>query len=65
MVPRRASVLMLITLGEQHRRQRKMLNPLFSAKHLRGMTPIFTNIGHKVSGSGPHLAVTPINMSYD
>ncbi|EIW61014.1 uncharacterized protein TRAVEDRAFT_46239 [Trametes versicolor FP-101664 SS1] len=26
---------LLSTLGEQHRRQRKMLNPLFSAKHLR------------------------------
>lgn len=25
-----------------------MLNPLFSAKHLREMTPIFSNIIHKV-----------------
>ncbi|OJT02010.1 Cytochrome P450 3A24 [Trametes pubescens] len=39
---------LISTLGEQHRRQRKMLNPLFSAKHLRGMTPIFTNIIHKL-----------------
>ncbi|KAI0373128.1 cytochrome P450 [Pilatotrama ljubarskyi] len=39
---------LLATLGEQHRRQRKMLNPLFSAKHLREMTPIFTRIIHKL-----------------
>ncbi|KAI0628769.1 cytochrome P450 [Trametes polyzona] len=35
---------LLSTLGSQHRRQRKMLNPLFSAKHLRGMTPIFNQV---------------------
>ncbi|OJT02021.1 Cytochrome P450 3A24 [Trametes pubescens] len=39
---------LLATVGEQHRRQRKMLNPLFSAKHLREMTPIFTGIIHKL-----------------
>ncbi|KAI0628826.1 cytochrome P450 [Trametes polyzona] len=39
---------LLATLGDQHRRQRKMLNPLFSAKHLREMTPIFTRIIHKL-----------------
>ncbi|KAH9857496.1 cytochrome P450 [Lenzites betulinus] len=32
---------LLATLGHQHRRQRKMLNPVFSAKHLRDMTPMF------------------------
>ncbi|KAI0761469.1 cytochrome P450 [Trametes elegans] len=35
---------LLATVGQQHRRQRKMLNPLFSAKHLREMTPIFNDI---------------------
>ncbi|KAI0826700.1 cytochrome P450 [Trametes gibbosa] len=39
---------LLATLGDQHRRQRKMLNPLFSAKHLREMAPIFTHIIHKL-----------------
>lgn len=34
---------------EQHRRQRKLLNPLFSAKHLRDMTPVFTEIIERVS----------------
>ncbi|KAI0823858.1 cytochrome P450 [Trametes gibbosa] len=36
------------TIGDQHRRQRKMLTPLFSSKHMREMTPIFTNIIHKL-----------------
>ncbi|KAI0648492.1 cytochrome P450 [Trametes meyenii] len=35
---------LLSTVGHQHRRQRKILNPLFSAKHLREMTPIFNDI---------------------
>ncbi|KAH9857460.1 cytochrome P450 [Lenzites betulinus] len=35
---------LLSTVEEQHRRQRKLLNPLFSAKHLRDMTPVFTEI---------------------
>ncbi|RPD65435.1 cytochrome P450 [Lentinus tigrinus ALCF2SS1-7] len=38
---------LLGTLGEQHRRQRKMLNPVFSTKHLRDMTPIFYSVVHK------------------
>ncbi|KAI0657157.1 cytochrome P450 [Cubamyces menziesii] len=39
---------LLSTLGEQHRKQRKMLNPVFSAKHLREMTPIFNDVIHKL-----------------
>ena len=35
--------------GEQHRRQRKMLNPVFSTKHLRETMPIFYTVIHKVS----------------
>ncbi|KAH9853037.1 cytochrome P450 [Lenzites betulinus] len=38
---------LLGTAGEQHRRQRKMLNPVFSTKHLRNMTPLFYEIVHK------------------
>ncbi|KAK7680834.1 hypothetical protein QCA50_016144 [Cerrena zonata] len=30
--------------GEQHRKQRKMLNPIFSAAHMRNMTPLFYSI---------------------
>lgn len=32
------------TLGEHHRRQRKMLNPVFSVNHMRHMLPIFYNV---------------------
>ncbi|KAI0628771.1 cytochrome P450 [Trametes polyzona] len=35
---------LLATRGAQHRRQRKMLNPVFSAKHMRDMTPTFNEI---------------------
>lgn len=34
--------------GAQHKRQRKMLNPVFSAKHLREMMPLFYQVVHKV-----------------
>ncbi|KAI0329089.1 cytochrome P450 [Cubamyces sp. BRFM 1775] len=33
------------TLGEHHRKQRKLLNPVFSSKHLRNMVPTFYDIG--------------------
>ncbi|KAI0333103.1 cytochrome P450 [Cubamyces sp. BRFM 1775] len=39
---------LIATLGDQHRRQRKMLNPLFSTKHLREMIPIFNTIAHRL-----------------
>ncbi|PCH34772.1 cytochrome P450 [Wolfiporia cocos MD-104 SS10] len=35
---------LLATLGEQHRRQRKLLNPVFSINHMRHMAPIFYRI---------------------
>ncbi|KAF7768284.1 hypothetical protein Agabi119p4_7527 [Agaricus bisporus var. burnettii] len=35
---------LLSTLGEQHRKQRKMLNPVFSIAHMREMTPIFYDV---------------------
>ncbi|KAH9857461.1 cytochrome P450 [Lenzites betulinus] len=35
---------LLSTVDPQHRRQRKILNPVFSAKHLRDMTPVFNEI---------------------
>ncbi|KAI5118019.1 hypothetical protein M0805_003456 [Coniferiporia weirii] len=39
---------LLSTLGEHHRRQRKMLNPVFSLKHMRDLIPIFYPIGHEL-----------------
>ncbi|KAI0765001.1 cytochrome P450 [Fomes fomentarius] len=39
---------LLGVLGQQHKRQRKMLNPVFSTKHLREMTPIFYEVMHRL-----------------
>ncbi|KAH9475309.1 Cytochrome P450 monooxygenase 91 [Psilocybe cubensis] len=38
----------LSSLGEQHRKQRKMLNPVFSIAHMREMVPIFYDVTHKL-----------------
>ena len=38
-------------LGTTHRKQRKMLNPVFSIKHMRGLTPVFYGIAHRVSST--------------
>ncbi|KAJ3767361.1 cytochrome P450 [Lentinula raphanica] len=35
---------LLTTMGEQHRKQRKMLNPVFSIAHMRSMMPIFNDV---------------------
>ncbi|TFK27109.1 cytochrome P450 [Coprinopsis marcescibilis] len=39
---------LLATLGEHHRKQRKMLNPVFSIAHMREMIPIFYGISYKL-----------------
>ncbi|TFY63601.1 hypothetical protein EVJ58_g3147 [Rhodofomes roseus] len=39
---------LLSVLGDQHKKQRKMLNPLFSAGHMRNMLPIFYNVAEKL-----------------
>ncbi|KAJ7662016.1 cytochrome P450 [Mycena polygramma] len=36
------------TEGAQHRKQRKMFNPVFSSAHLRNMVPIFFAVGKKL-----------------
>ncbi|EGO03006.1 hypothetical protein SERLA73DRAFT_84927 [Serpula lacrymans var. lacrymans S7.3] len=37
---------LLSTLGDHHRKQRKLLNPVFSTNHMREMVPIFHEITH-------------------
>ncbi|KAH8115673.1 cytochrome P450, partial [Phellopilus nigrolimitatus] len=41
---------LLSTLGEcdEHKKQRKMLNPVFSLKHMRELLPVFHPITHKL-----------------
>ena len=38
----------VVTAGDHHRKQRKLLNPVFSIAHMRRMIPIFNDVGHKV-----------------
>ncbi|PPQ71210.1 hypothetical protein CVT25_004681 [Psilocybe cyanescens] len=35
-------------IGDQHRKQRKMLNPVFSIAHMRQMVPIFYQVTYKL-----------------
>lgn len=39
---------LLSTLGDHHRKQRKMLNPVFSVNHMRHMLPIFYHVIYKL-----------------
>ncbi|PCH40532.1 cytochrome P450 [Wolfiporia cocos MD-104 SS10] len=56
---------LLATKGEQHRKQRKMLNPVFSVNHMRRLLPIFYRVVHKlhdgiaaeISGGAPEVDV--------
>ncbi|KAJ7172904.1 cytochrome P450 [Mycena crocata] len=40
--------LLSIEAGKQHRKQRKMLNPVFNVAHLRQLAPIFYEVTHKL-----------------
>lgn len=42
---------LLTTNGAQHRKQRKLLNPVFSVAHLRDVSHIFYRIAHRVRTS--------------
>ncbi|KAF9806968.1 hypothetical protein IEO21_08435 [Rhodonia placenta] len=39
---------LLGTAGDKHRKQRKLLNPVFSIRHMRHMLPIFYGVVHKL-----------------
>jgi len=39
---------LLSSMGHAHRKQRKLLNPVFSINHMRHMLPIFYNVVHKL-----------------
>ncbi|KAJ3530088.1 hypothetical protein NM688_g7759 [Phlebia brevispora] len=36
------------TVGEQHRRQRRLLNPAFAAQSLKRLTPLFYEVAHQL-----------------
>ncbi|TDL20057.1 cytochrome P450 [Rickenella mellea] len=39
---------LLSTRGERHKKQRKMMNPVFSMKHMRGLYPVMTPIALQI-----------------
>ncbi|EIN05330.1 cytochrome P450 [Punctularia strigosozonata HHB-11173 SS5] len=39
---------LLATVGEQHRKQRKILNPVFSQSHMRNIGPIFQDVAFQL-----------------
>ncbi|KAG2036047.1 cytochrome P450 [Suillus americanus] len=39
---------LISTLGEQHRKQRKMLNPVFSTSNMRELLPVIQTISHQL-----------------
>ncbi|KAJ3831587.1 cytochrome P450 [Lentinula raphanica] len=39
------------SLGHRHRKQRKMLNPVFSAAHMREMIPTFFQVSHQLESA--------------
>ena len=45
--------------GNIHRKQRKMLTPVFSAKHMRGLMPVFYRVTDKV-GTTRNIAGSPV-----
>ncbi|KAF8072005.1 cytochrome P450 [Lyophyllum atratum] len=45
---------LLTTHGERHRKQRKMLNPVFSVNHMRYMIPLFYNVANKMHTTIAH-----------
>lgn len=53
--------LLSISKGEQHRRQRKMLNPVFSITHMRHMLPIFYSTIRRVRIAHP-VCIKPWSM---
>ncbi|KIK69207.1 hypothetical protein GYMLUDRAFT_35277 [Collybiopsis luxurians FD-317 M1] len=45
---------LLNTVGDHHRKQRKMLNPVFSIVHMRSMLPIFYDVVDKLEHALSH-----------
>ena len=51
-------------LGDHHKKQRKILNPFFSAKHMRELLPIFWPVTQKVSaGCGRRFQIKTLISS--
>ncbi|KAF7289283.1 hypothetical protein MIND_01389900 [Mycena indigotica] len=60
---------LLGTMGDQHKKQRKMLNPLFAPKHIKGFTNLFFDRAAKMNktfleGFGIQEKPRVLNMHY-
>ncbi|TFK25131.1 cytochrome P450 [Coprinopsis marcescibilis] len=55
---------LIAVVGDHHRRQRKMLTPMFSVKYLRDIVPTFYNVGNKLRDS-IKLEVTKGKAEFD
>ncbi|KAI0754297.1 cytochrome P450 [Daedaleopsis nitida] len=58
---------LLATLGDRHRKQRKLLNPVFSIAHMRRMIPIFNTVAHRLTEAietrvSDHAAPVEVDM---
>ena len=59
---------LLGTYGGTHKKQRKMLNPVFSGAHMRNLTPLFYDVAGRVRRrllfnlSSPSLTVLPMQL---
>lgn len=51
---------LLSTIGEQHRKQRKMLNPVFSIAHMRSMSELYTGMNFHVTLETKGKWIVPI-----
>ncbi|PSR73438.1 hypothetical protein PHLCEN_2v10730 [Hermanssonia centrifuga] len=51
--------------GDRHRKQRKLLNPLFSIKHLREVTPIFYKTIHRLRSAITAQTATGVQNEID
>ena len=49
----------IIFSGDQHRKQRKLLNPVFNVKHMRYMIPTFYAVARQVP-PWPHIRQTAL-----
>ncbi|KAH7913655.1 hypothetical protein BJ138DRAFT_1099339 [Hygrophoropsis aurantiaca] len=45
--------------SDHHRRQRKMMNPVFSTNHMRNMVPVFQEITNSHSRKEPNASLDP------
>ncbi|GJE97229.1 cytochrome P450 [Phanerochaete sordida] len=54
---------LMATTGEHHRRQRKLLNPVFSIAHMRRLTPVFYEVANRLrAGIETQLGAAPADV---